>query len=129
MSVSARRLAATLAAAAIAALAAAPAQAQAQQLPRSYIASPDIYRVLAQNDQFKVIAVTWKPGQKDVLHSHPANAVYYLTDCSLRLHAMDGSYRDAQPKAGAALVQAPIPGHVLENIGSSECRLIMFEPS
>lgn len=129
MSVFARRFAATLAAAAVAALAAAPAHAQAQPLPRSYIASPDIYRVLAQNDQFKVIAVTWKPGQKDVLHSHPANAVYYLTDCSLRLYAMDGSYRDAQPKAGAAIVQAAIPGHVLENVGTADCRLVMFEPA
>jgi len=101
----------------------------AQQLPRSFVASPDIYKVLAQNEQFKVISVTWKPGQKDVLHSHPANAVYYLTDCSLRIHAPDGSTREGQPKAGAAIVQAPIPGHVLENIGPNDCRLIMFEPS
>jgi quercetin dioxygenase-like cupin family protein len=93
------------------------------------VASPDIYKVIAQNEQYKVISVTWKPGQKDVLHSHPANAVYYLTDCNLRIHAPDGSSRDAQPKAGAAVVQAPIPGHVLENVGSADCRLVMFEPS
>lgn len=129
MPVFARRLAAALAATVAATLSCAPVHAQSQPLPRSWVASPDIYRVLAQNDQFKVIAVTWKPGQKDVLHSHPANAVYYLTDCSLRLHAMDGSYRDAQPKAGAAIVQAAIPGHVLENIGTADCRLVMFEPS
>lgn len=102
---------------------------QAQQLPRSFVASPDIYKVLAQNEQHKVIAVTWKPGQKDVLHSHPANAVYYLTDCSLRIHAQDGSTRDGQPKAGAAIVQVPIAGHVIENIGANDCRLVMFEPS
>jgi hypothetical protein len=101
----------------------------AQQLPRSFVASPDIYKVLAQNEQFKVISVTWKPGQKDVLHSHPASAVYYLTDCSLRIHAQDGSTRDGQPKAGAAIVQVPIPGHVIENIGPNDCRLVMFEPS
>lgn len=103
--------------------------AQAQPLPRSFVASPDIYKVVAQNEQYKVITVTWKPGQRDVVHSHPANAVYYLTDCNLRIHAQDGSFRDAQPKAGAAIVQAPIPGHVLENIGSTDCRLVMFEPS
>lgn len=83
--------------------------AHAQTLPRSFVASPEIYKVLAQNDQYKVIAVTWKPGQKDALHAHPANAVYYLTDCSLRIYAPDGSPRDAQPKA--------------------DCRLVMFEPS
>lgn len=103
--------------------------AQAQPLPRSFAASPDIYKVIAQNEQYKVIAVTWKPGQKDVLHSHPANAVYYLTDCSLRIHTPDGSFRDAQPRAGAAIVQVPIPGHVLENVGSADCRLVMFEPA
>lgn len=103
--------------------------AQGQALPRSYVASPDIYKVIAQNEQFKVIAVTWKPGQKDTLHAHPANAVYYLTDCMLRVHAPDGKFRDNQPKAGSAIVQKEIPGHVLENIGSADCRLVMFEPA
>jgi len=103
--------------------------AQSQQLPRSYIASPDIYKVLAQNDQYRVIAVTWKSGQKDILHSHPANAVYYLTDCSLHIYAQDGTSRDGQPKAGTAIVQREIAGHVLENVGPTECRLVMFEPS
>jgi hypothetical protein len=102
---------------------------QAQQPPRSFVASPDIYKVVAQNEQFKVIAVTWQPGQKDALHSHPASAVYYLTDCSVRLHAPDGSYRDYWPKAGNALVQAPIPAHVFQNVGTSECRMVMFEPA
>ena len=103
--------------------------AQSQQLPRSYVASPEIYKVLAQSEHFKVIAVTWKPGQKDALHSHPANGVYYLTDCSVRIHAQDGTSRDVQPKAGMAFVQSEIPGHVLENVGSTDCRVVMFEPS
>ena len=103
--------------------------AQIQQLPRSFVASPGIYKVAAQNEQYKVIAVTWRPGQKDALHSHPANAVYYLTDCSLRIHEQDGAFRDVQPKAGSAIVQAQIPGHVLENIGTTDCRLVMFESS
>ena len=98
--------------------------AAAQQNPRSFI-----YRILAQIEQFKIISVVWKPGQKDVLHSHPANGVYYLTDCSLRMHAPDGTTREVQPKAGFAVVQSAIPGHVLENIGTSDCRLVMFEPA
>lgn len=108
---------------------AAAAPGFAQDLPRSYAASPDVYKVLAEDARFQVIAVTWKPGQRDLPHAHPASGVYYLTDCSLRLYNADGSVaRDAHPRAGMALVQAPIPGHVLENIGSSDCRLVMFEP-
>lgn len=119
----------TLAAAALIGTWAMPTLSVAQQNPRSYVASPEIYKVLAQDERLKVIAVVWRPGQKDVLHAHPANGVYYLTDCSIRIYAQDGSFRDAQPKAGYAVVQGPIPGHVLENIGTSDCRLIMFEPS
>lgn len=100
----------------------------AQEIPRSFIASPEIYKVIAANQQYQVIAVTWKPGQRDMLHSHPASAVYYLSDCSVRIHAQDGTSRDVNPNAGAAYVQQPIPGHVLENIGTADCKLIMFEP-
>ena len=103
--------------------------ALAQGLPRSFETSPDVYKVIAENAQFRVIAVTWKPGQRDQLHSHPASAVYYLTDCSLRIHMPDGTFRDGKPPAGAAIVQPPIPGHILENTGTSDCKLIMFEPA
>jgi hypothetical protein len=41
----------------------------------------------------------------------------------------DGTSREGKPSAGAAIVQAPIPGHILENIGTSDCKLIMFEPA
>lgn len=107
----------------------APGAAQAQPVPRSFDASPDVYRVIAKNEQYKVIAVTWKPGQKDVLHAHPASAVYYLTDCALRLYMPDGSTREGFPKTGMALVQAPIAAHVVENIGTADCRVVMFEPA
>ena len=102
--------------------------ALAQGLPRSFETSPDVYKVIAENAQFRVIAVTWKPGQRDQLHSHPASAVYYLTDCSLRIHMPDGTFRDGKPH-GQAIVQPPIPGHILENTGTSDCKLIMFEPA
>ena len=67
----------------------------AQPLPRSFEASPDVYKVIAENNEYRVIAVTWKPGQRDVQHSHPASTVYYLTNSALRIHAQDGKFRDA----------------------------------
>jgi quercetin dioxygenase-like cupin family protein len=115
--------------ASVAALLLAAGPAAAQDAPRSFAASPDVYRVVAENPQYKVIEVTWKAGQRDKAHGHPASAVYYLTDCSLRLHLPDGSYRDAAPKAGFALVQQPIASHSVENRGTGDCRLVMFEPS
>jgi beta-alanine degradation protein BauB len=102
--------------------------ALAQTPPRSYEASPTIYKVAAENEQFRVITVVWKPGERDLMHSHPASAVYYLSDCELRLQGQGGAPRDVSLKAGFALVQPPVPGHVVENIGKADCRLVMFEP-
>jgi hypothetical protein len=36
--------------------------------------------------------------------------------------------RDGKLRAGAAFAQAPIAAHSVENIGSADCRLVMFEP-
>jgi hypothetical protein len=103
-----------------------PASAE-DQAPRSYIASPDVYKVIAQNDKTKVILATWPAGKRDNWHSHPANGVYRLTDCSARVYTPDGKFRDSDNKAGSAVVQAGIPSHSFENRGSTECRAIIVE--
>jgi hypothetical protein len=108
---------------------AAPQAVQAQATPRSFVASPDIYKVIAENEQYRVIAATWKPKQRDNWHSHGAPAAgYNVTDCSVRLHTPDGKFTDIKSKAGDARVGAQVPSHSLENIGSAECKLILFEP-
>lgn len=104
-------------------------QVHAQTLPRSYEASPDVYYVIAQNERFKVVLATWKPGQRDQPHSHPANAIYFVDDCSLRAHAPDGSMRELYTKSGSATVQVATPGHMIENSGIRDCRVVMFEPN
>jgi beta-alanine degradation protein BauB len=110
-------------------LASLSATVQAQPVaPPSFVASPEVYRVVAENDQYRVVLVSWKPGQRDASHAHPAAATYFLTDCVLRFFAPDGSRRDVLPKAGYAVVQEAIASHQVENVGPAECRLVMFEP-
>jgi mannose-6-phosphate isomerase-like protein (cupin superfamily) len=102
--------------------------ASPQGVPRSFVASPDVYKVIAQDDKYLVIEVTWKPGQRDQFHSHPAAAVYRLTDCNTRSYRPDGTFQENVRKAGQSAVQAPIVSHSVENIGNSDCKIIMFEP-
>lgn len=102
-------------------------QAQVPVLPRGLEASPDIYKVATENDRFAVVEVTWQPGQHDRPHSLGANAIYYLTDCNLRWIHPDKTTFDLNPKAGDAFIQSPVPAQVIENIGKSACRLVMFE--
>lgn len=102
--------------------------AHADSAPQSHAASPEIYRVVAEDEKYRVIEATWKPGQKDVWHSHPIAYQYHVTDCSMRISTPDGKSRDASPKAGSSRIAPPIESHHAENIGASDCKIVFFEP-
>jgi hypothetical protein len=87
-------------------------------------ASPDVYKILAENDQWRVIKATWQPGQEDNLHYHPADRVsLFSTDCNLRLTNPNGSFKDVNPKAGTAKARTgkPVQAHKAKNIGDKVC--------
>jgi hypothetical protein len=106
-----------------------PYTAWSQAVPQSFAASPDVYKVIAENEQYRMILATWKPGQRDDWHSHgPTVGGYFLTDCHLRAHTPDGKNVENQRNAGFASVSGRVASHSVENIGSSECRVILFEP-
>ncbi len=101
---------------------------QAQTVEASFKASPEVYKVIAENDGFRLIQATWKPGQRDAMHSHPANLHYWLTPCTIRWHMPDGSTRDNNPAAGQAGSGQPVIAHSVENISKSDCTILMIEP-
>ena len=102
--------------------------ALAQTAPPGFVASPEIYKVIAENAKFRVIEVTWKPGQKDKPHSHPDAASYSLTDCKLRGQVAGRLPWEGSHLVGMANIQDAIASHEMENIGTTDCKLIMFEP-
>lgn len=109
-------------------LALSPLVSVAEDAPLSNVANPGIYKVLQENDEFRVVLATWKPGQRDELHSHPANATYTLTPCHARVWGPDGKVQGrADRAAGDALLQPHIAAHSFENIGSSECQILIVE--
>jgi len=65
----------------------------AGDVPLSFDANPDVYKVLAENDEMRVVLATWKPGHKDKSHSHPMAAVYTIKDCHARISTPDGNVR------------------------------------
>ncbi len=106
-----------------------PTTTVADEAPDAVTASPDVYKVIAENDSLRMVAATWKPGQRDMMHSHPAIGIYILSDCEKMLvHYADGTSEDWSAESGAAGTNAPVTSHAIENIGDTECRLIFFEP-
>ena len=105
----------------------APLIGQAGDVPASFHASPDVYKVLAENDEMRVVLATWTPGKKDVSHSHPMAAVYTIKDCHARISTPDGKVREVNNKAGAARINPPVASHTFENIGKNECQQVLVE--
>ena len=105
-----------------------PGAAIAQNAPPTYQADPDVYKVIFEDQSFRVIASTRKKGVHDKTHSHPVpSVVYFLTDCSTRLHAADGKIVDNTRKAGDVGAVPITQSHSAENIGAADCQAIYVE--
>jgi mannose-6-phosphate isomerase-like protein (cupin superfamily) len=102
--------------------------AMAQDAPPTFQADPEVYKVIFEDQNFRVISATWKKGVHDKAHSHPVPSVIYaVTDCSLRVHAADGKTRDIAPKAGTSMAVPLTTSHNAENIGNADCQAILVE--
>lgn len=101
-----------------------------ENAPTAPEASPEVYKVLAESDQFRVIEATWQPGQEDNFHSHPADRVsLYQTNCKLQLTNSDGTNRVGKPKAGTAKARTGklVKSHKAKNIGNQVCIIRIVE--
>lgn len=100
----------------------------AEDAPPSYKASPDVYQLISENEYFRVILATWKPGQRDAWHSHAGTLVSYrLTDCNSRSHTPDGKYQERAGKRGTVTFNPIITSHSLENVGTADCQILIVE--
>jgi len=102
----------------------------AANAPTAPEASPEVYKIIAENKQWRVIEATWQPGQEDKLHSHTADRVsLFGTDCDLRLTNADGTFKDVHPKAGKAKARTgkPVASHNAKNIGDKVCVIRIVE--
>lgn len=102
--------------------------ALAQNAPPTYQADPSVYKLIFQDQNFRVILGTWAPGVTDKPHSHPVPSVAYaLTDCALLLTSADGKTVTLHPKVGVVTTVPITASHTAKNIGSTECRTVFVE--
>ena len=102
--------------------------AVAQTSSTSYQGDPDVYKVIYEDQNFRVIAANWKKGLRDKVDSHPVPSVYYgITDCIIRLYSEDGKINDITTKAGTAGTTPVTPSHSAENVGPADCQLVFVE--
>src|SRR5665213_251742 len=95
----------------------------------SYEGSPDTYRVIFEDRNFRVIEAIWKAGTTDKPHTHPVPSVIYnITGCTLKMRSADGKVREVTSKPGTAnAVPIIAQPHTAENPGTTDCRAVIVE--
>ena len=87
---------------------------------------PKHYKVEFENDQVRVLRITYGPGEKSVMHEHPDAFAIFLTDIDGKFTFPDGTTQDNKSKAGTTL-WTPAGKHLPENVGGKTFELILVE--
>jgi hypothetical protein len=100
-----------------------------QTVEPSYKADPDVYKMIFEDANFRVIEVNRKKGVHDKPHSHPLPGIIYnVTDCTTKLYRPDGSVvSNNEGKAGTANATPVTPSHSAENTGTADCKQLIVE--
>ena len=89
-------------------------------------ADPRHYKVEFENDEVRVLRITYGPHEKSVMHEHPPNLAVFLTDAHVRFTLPDGTTAEANVKAGSTQWDAG-GGHLPENRGDKPLELVLVE--
>jgi hypothetical protein len=102
--------------------------AVAQNAPPTFEADPSVYKVIFEDQGLRVITATWKAGVTDKSHSHPVpSVVFAVTDCALKLTSPDGKTATINSKAGASMAVPITASHTAQNVGSTDCQVVLVE--
>jgi quercetin dioxygenase-like cupin family protein len=84
------------------------------------------YKVMFENDQVRVLKITYGPKEKSVMHEHPNAVAVFLTDGQMKFQLADGKSQEAALKAGQAMF-TPGGKHLPENVGDKTFEVVLVE--
>lgn len=89
-------------------------------------ATPKVVKLKLENERVRVLEALSNPGDKENMHSHPANIVYVIEGGKLRITTSDGKTSEVEFKAGDTIWREPVT-HAAENIGTTRFHAIIVE--
>ena len=89
-------------------------------------ASPNNYRLLDENDRVRVVEMTLKVGESDVLHSHPAATVFFISGGKVKIDIPGADSMEAEIPDGHVMFSDPWT-HQVYNQGEKDVRAILIE--
>jgi len=90
------------------------------------VVDSDHYKVEFENDEVRVLRITYGPSEKSVMHEHPAAVAIAMTDNDMIMHMPDGSTVESKLEAGQA-VWTPAVVHLPENLGGEGTVVLLIE--
>ncbi len=87
---------------------------------------PKHYNIEFQNDQVRVLRIKYGPGEKSVMHAHPAGVAVFLTDGQTKFTLPDGKTTVSDLKAGQVMWEDR-QEHLPANAGGKLFELILVE--
>jgi quercetin dioxygenase-like cupin family protein len=87
---------------------------------------PKHYKVEFENDQVKVLRITYGPGEKSKMHSHAEGVVVFLSDGKGKFTMPDGKTQEESFKSGV-VIWTDATTHKPENTGDEPFELIQIE--
>ena len=76
----------------------------------------DHYKVVFENDQVRVLRITYGAGEKSVMHYHPDAVAVMLTDSKTNFTLPDGEVIETSPKQGETAWHSA-GEHLPQNVG------------
>ena len=89
--------------------------------------SPDVYQVVLENDDVKVLNVTFAPGQGDNVHEHGVITYYGIKGGKLQNTLPDGTVKEMEVPDGFVGHGNKIVKHQMENVGDDTVQVIIVE--
>ena len=89
--------------------------------------SPDVYKVILDNDDVKVIEATFAPGQGDNMHEHGVITYYGINGGKLQGMLPDGTVNEMNVPAGFVGHGTNIVKHQMKNVGDDTIKVIIVD--
>ena len=84
------------------------------------------YKVEFENDQVRVLRISYGPHEKSVMHDHPAGVAVFLTAVHGKFTYPDGKAEEMNQEAGKT-TWTPAGKHLPENLSDKPFELILVE--
>lgn len=89
--------------------------------------SPDIFKILLENEHVRVVKYSLRPGEKDEWHTHPAKSSYVVSGGKLKVNLKNGETILAEENEGTASWMDYVGEHFVENIGNTTVTIVFTE--